>query len=73
MIVNVQYKVLWQFKSNDNYKVTKCKKIINCQKSTVLKQTIRGGSVGYWIDKKFIKRVDLNNYLEVITKQKTPF
>jgi hypothetical protein len=73
MIVNVQYKVFWQFKENHDFKVTKCKKIINCKKGTLLKQTIRGGSVGYWIDKKFIKRTDLNNHIELIKKPKLPF
>ena len=29
MIVNVQFKVIWQFKNATHFKVTKCKKIIN--------------------------------------------
>lgn len=73
MIVDVQFKVFWQFKENNNFKVTKCKKIINCQKGILLKQKIRGGSVGYWIDNNFIKRKDLNNHLEIIPKEKYPF
>lgn len=73
MIINVQYRVFWQFKNNDNFKVTKCKKIINCQKGILVKQTIRGGSVGYWINKNFIKRIDLNDHLEKIPKDNYPF
>ena len=74
MIVNVQFKVLWQFKNATHFKVTKCKKIINCQKGTIVKQSVRGGSCGYWISGQFIKRKDLNFNLEVIPKNKNyPF
>tara|TARA_R110000782_G_C14531170_1_gene382455 strand:- start:47 stop:271 length:225 start_codon:yes stop_codon:yes gene_type:complete len=69
MIVNVQYKVFWQFKNATHFKVTKCKKIINCQTNLTIKQSLRGGSCGYWINKVFIKRKDLNSYLEVIPKK----
>jgi hypothetical protein len=68
MIVNVQYKVFWQFKNATHFKVTRCKKIINCKKNTIVKQSLRGGSYGYWINKAFIKRKDLNSYLELIPK-----
>lgn len=74
MIINVQYKVIWQFKNATHFKVTKCKKIINCQTNLIVKQSIRGGSCGYWINKKFIKRKDLNSFLELIPKKETlPF
>ena len=64
--VTVNFKVYWQFKNNNHYKVTKCKKIINCKTGTILKQSVKGGSVGYYIDKQFIKRKDLNSHLELI-------
>ena len=69
MTVNVQYTVNWQFKNATHFKVTKCKKIINCQTNLVVKQSLRGGSCGYWINKKFIKRKDLNSHLELIPKK----
>lgn len=73
-IVEVKYRVFWQFKDYNHYKVTKCKKIINTKTSTILKQSIKGGQVGYWINKQFIKRKDLNNHLELIPKkEKIPF
>jgi len=73
MIVNVKYTVFWEFKNESHYKVTKCKKIINCLKGTIIKQTIRGGSCGYWISNKFIKRTQLNQHLQVIKKEHIPF
>jgi hypothetical protein len=69
MTVNVQYKVYWHFKFATHFKVTKCKKIINCQKNTIVKQSIRGGSCGYWIQNKFIKRYELNDFLEKINEK----
>jgi hypothetical protein len=69
MIVNVQFKVIWQFKNATHFKVTKCKKIINCQTNTIVKQSVRGGSCGFWINNNFIKRKDLNNHLELIPKK----
>ena len=56
MIVIVQFNVIWQFKNATHFKVTKCKKIIKCQTNTIVKQSVRGGSCGYWINKQFIKR-----------------
>jgi hypothetical protein len=67
MIVNVQFIVFWQFKNATYYKVTKCKKIINCKTNKIIKQSVRG-SAGYWINKVFIKRSDLNLHLEKIPK-----
>jgi hypothetical protein len=69
MTVNVQFIVLWQFKNATHFKVTKCKKIINCKKNTIVKQTVRGGNCGYWINKEFIKRKELNENLELIPKE----
>ena len=74
MIANVQYTVKWQFKNATHFKVTKCKKIIICINNSIVKQSVRGGSCGYWINKVFIKRKDLNSYLELILKKEyTPF
>jgi hypothetical protein len=72
-IVSVNYKVYWRFKEQPHYKVTKCKKIINCQRGIILKQSIKGGRIGYYISGKFIKKKELNNHLEKITKDICPF
>ena len=73
-IIQVCFKVYWQFKDKPNYKVTKCKKIINSKTGKILKQSQKGGSVGFWLGKEFIKRKDLNNFLERIPKtEKLPF
>lgn len=73
MIVQVNFTVKWQFKEYPHYKVSTCKKIINCQTCKIIKCTKDGGSVGYYIASKFYKKSDINNYIELIPKIKTPF
>jgi hypothetical protein len=73
MIIQVNYIAKWQFKEYPHYKITTCKKIINCKTGRVIKCTKNGGSVGYFISDKFFKKSDINQYIELIPKIKTPF
>lgn len=70
MIVQVNFTVKWQFKEHNHYKITSCKKIINCQTGKIIKCTKNGGSVGYFIAKKFYKKATINDYIEKIPKLK---
>jgi len=73
MQVTVLFTVKWQFKEYPHYKVSICKKIINCQTGKIIKCTKNGGSIGYYINSKFYKKSDINNYIEIITKNICPF
>lgn len=73
MIVHVNYLVKWQFKEFPNYKISTCKKIINCKRGKIIKCTKNGGSIGYFISGKFYKKSDINNHIELIPKSKYPF
>ena len=73
MIVQVNFTVKWQFKDYPHYKVSTCKKIINCQTGKIIKCTKNGGSVGYYIASDFYKKSDINKHIEIIPKLKTPF
>ncbi len=68
-ILTVNFKVFWRFKEHHNYKVTNCKKIINSKTNKILKQRIKGGQVGFYINKKFYKRKYLNLHIEKIPKK----
>lgn len=68
MIVQVNFTVKWQFIEYTHYKVSACKKIINCQSGRIIKCTKNGGSVGYFIAGKFYKKSDINKHIEVIPK-----
>ena len=67
--VNIRFKVVWQFKEFPHYKVTKCKKIINCKTGTLLQYTNRG----FFINGKYLKRTEINKHLEKIPKYNLPF
>lgn len=73
MIVQVNFTVKWQFKDYPHYKVSTCKKVINCQTGKIIKCTKSGGSVGYFIVGKFYKKSNINVFIEVIQKSKLPF
>ena len=67
MIVQVNFSVKWQFK------ITTCRKIINCKTGKIIKCTKNGGSVGYFIAGKFYKKSDINQHIDIIPKIKCPF
>jgi len=73
MIVQVKFTVKWQFKDYNHYKISTCKKVINCQTGKIIKFTKSGGSVGYFIAGNFYKKSDINDYIEVVPKTKCPF
>lgn len=63
--VNIRFKVIWQFKGFNEYKVTKCKRVINSKTQTLLTYNQRG----YFIKGKYYKKKKLNKYLEKIPKK----
>jgi len=67
--VNLTFRTYWQFKEFPYLKVTRCKKVINCKTSKLLKYHTRG----YFINDRYFKKSELNNYLEKIKSEKTPF
>lgn len=73
MIVQVNFIVKWQFKELPHYKISTCKKVINCRTGKIIKCTKSGGSVGYFIAEKFYKKSNINVFIEVIPKTKCPF
>lgn len=60
--VNLTIRFYWQFKEHPHLKVTKCLKIINCKNGNILKHTRRG----YFIVDRYIKRKELNSYIEKV-------
>jgi len=73
MQVTVLFTVKWQFKEFPHYKISTCKKVINCKTGKIIKCTKNGGSVGYFVSGKFYKKSNINDFIEAIPKSKTPF
>ena len=65
MHVNIIFKAVWQFKKFKEYKVTKCKKVINIDTKKLLSYNQRG----YFIKGKYYKKKELNKFLEKIPKE----
>ncbi len=65
MRVNVKFNAVWQIRDNPDYKVTKRKMVINSRTEKLLTYNRRG----YFIMGKYLKKKDLNKYLEKIPKK----
>jgi hypothetical protein len=68
MIVEIKLQAKWQFKEYTYYKITACKKIVNTKTGNLVKCVKVGGSIGYYINKVFYKKSDINKYIELIPK-----
>lgn len=73
MSKSVTYSFVWQLKNAENYKVTKCGKIVNCHRMTELKRVVSGYTIGYNIQGKFNSLSKLRNMLEKIPADDCPF
>lgn len=64
--ISIQYSLKWEFKDYPNYKITSCRKVVNCKTGKIKKQCLNGGSIGYWIGKTFIPKSKLNEQIIII-------
>lgn len=71
--ISTNYTLKWIFIEHPNYAITTCKKIINVKKSIIIKKTVNGGSIGWWIGGKFIIHSKINSMVKLISKHKCPF
>lgn len=68
IIIQVKLQLKWQFKNDTNYKVSTCKKVVNCRTGKLIKKTLSGRSVGFNIKGNFYKLSNINDYIELIQK-----
>ncbi len=73
IIISNTYTLKWKIKGYDNYKVSTCGKIFNCQRRKQIKRVLNGGSVGFWIKGKFFTLKQLREKLELIKHSDCPF
>ena len=73
MILQFDYELKWVIKDHPEYAITTCKKVINTHRGTIVKKTLNGGSIGWWIAGKFIAQNKINNFVELIKNDKLPF
>ena len=73
LCINKNYVLKWQFKFDEKYKVSECRKIINCQTNQIMKECLNGYTIGYWFGKMFIAKGKLNDFIEIIPNYYLPF
>jgi len=71
--VSISYALKWRVINAPDYCITSCRKVVNVRTGRVLKRCYCGGSIGYWIGRRFVRLVDLNKEVELIKKEKCPF
>lgn len=71
--ITITYTLIWEVDFKPYYKLTKCGKLFNCKSGNEIKQVYNGGSIGYWIDRKFYTILKLKPFLKKIQLQNLPF
>jgi len=71
--IPVNYTLKWQFKNAEHIQVATDKTIINTKTGRVIKETVCGGSYGYWIDRKFILTKKVTEHIEKIAIFDLPY
>lgn len=69
----INYNYVWQIKNKPNYVVTKCGKIFNKKSGKLIKKVVKGYTIGFNIESKFISIKNLRKNLEKIEKNICPF
>ena len=73
--ISISYTLVYQLKGHPNYKMSKCGLMFNMKTGRKLKKCYNSGSIGYWINKKFIaiKKDGSSRILEKIPRETTLF
>jgi isocitrate dehydrogenase len=71
--ISKTYTIKWFFKAHPQYAITTCKKVINTHRGTIVKKTLNGGSIGWWIAGNFIAQSKVNSHVELLKIIECPF
>ena len=71
--ITTNYDVLYELKSNPQYKFTEKGICINSQRGTIVKRIMKGNSIGFIIAGHFIPKTELRKELVKIEKTYIPF
>lgn len=71
--ISISYTLKWQLKSDHKYKWSTCGKLFNAKTGRLKRKVLNGGSIGYWIGRKFYTLDKLRESIEVIPRVICPF
>jgi hypothetical protein len=66
--ISVTYSLKWRIKYAHHYQFTSCGKLFNIKTGKQVKRRLNGGSIGYWIDRKFVTLNNLRARIEKLPK-----
>jgi hypothetical protein len=72
-IITINYIAKWRLKSAPHYWFTSCQKCYNSKSGKLINQVMKGSTIGYVINSKFVSISNIKKDLELILKEKTPF
>jgi hypothetical protein len=72
-IITIKYIAKWQLKSAPHYWFTSCQKCYNTKSGKFINQILKGSTIGYIINSKFVSISNIKKDLELIEKQNCPF
>lgn len=73
MIITVNYIANYRLDFAQHYVFTKCGLCYNLKSGKLIKQILKGSTIGYVITSKFYSLTFLRTKLELIPKSKSPF
>jgi hypothetical protein len=71
--ISIRYALKWRVKFAHKYQWSECGKLFNVSRSRMKRKVVNGGSIGYWIGRKFYTLPELRKHLELIPREKLPF
>ena len=71
--ISITYTLKWQHKTMPQYQMSTDKKLFNVNRGRLVKCTLNGGVVGWWIGRTFLPKSKVNENFMVIKKEKLPF
>lgn len=71
--MSISYSVYWRIKNNPNYAITKNSIVVNIATGKIMKRTLKGYTIGYYIQGKFKSLSKLRTMLEKIPVEEIPF
>jgi hypothetical protein len=73
LIITINYIAKWRLKSAPHYWFIKCQKCYNTKSGKFIEQILKGSTIGYIINSKFVSINNIKKDLELIPKTITPF
>ncbi len=74
VVISSELNLKWRLKDHPEILISTDRKVYNSKTKRLIKETVNGGySNGYWINRKFVPTNKMNDLVEYIPVDDTPF